>query len=58
MKVRLDIPERLYSKLEKRAQQEKISINDFIVRSARSLLGDKAKPRAARRPPVIESGQP
>jgi hypothetical protein len=58
MKIRLDIPEGLYSKLVKRAQQEKISINDFIVRSARSLLGGKARPRGIRRPPVIESEQP
>jgi hypothetical protein len=58
VKIRLDIPEKLHSKLEKRAQQEGISINDFIVRSARSLLGNKTKPRGIHRHPVIESEQP
>jgi len=57
VKIRLDIPEKLHSKLVKRVQQEGISINDFILRSARSILGDKAKPRGIRRPPVIESEQ-
>jgi predicted HicB family RNase H-like nuclease len=58
MKIRLDIPEKLHSKMTKKAQQEGISLNDFIVRSARSLLEDKANPLGIRRPPVIDSEQP
>jgi hypothetical protein len=58
VKIRLDIPDKLHSKLAERAKQEEISINDFIIRSARSLLADEEKPRGIRLPPVIESEQP
>jgi hypothetical protein len=54
VKIRLDIPDKLQSKLVKRVHQEGISINDFILKSARSILRDKAKAIGIRRPPAIK----
>jgi len=55
----VDIPDRLYSKLKKKAQREGRTINDLTVFSIRGLLEEKTT-RARRRitPPVIESDRP
>jgi len=54
MKIRLDIPDRIYSMLVKEALKEGIGLNELIVRSAEKLLDDETMPKPKRKPPVID----
>jgi hypothetical protein len=57
MPISLEIPDKLYSKLKKRARAKGISMDEFIVRSVRLVIGQK-KSRKQRKPPIIESDRP
>jgi hypothetical protein len=59
VRIRLDIPDRTYSKLKKKARRQHRTVADLIIRSVRATLAVKRKPVARRiRPPVIESDKP
>jgi metal-responsive CopG/Arc/MetJ family transcriptional regulator len=57
MRIRIDIPKRLYSKVEQRAQAEGIALDEFIARAIRILI-DEAKPGKRCKLPIIESDRP
>lgn len=56
MKVRLDIPDKIYRALAKRARKDGIDINELIIRSVERMLMTKLAAR--RKAPVIDSDRP
>jgi len=58
MRITLDIPDQLHSKLANKVHQEGITVNALILRSIQAMLEVKAKPAGVRKPPVIESERP
>jgi hypothetical protein len=57
VRVWLEIPNTLHSKLVRKARQEGITANNLIVRSVQGMLDDKKK-SGSRKPPVIDSEKP
>lgn len=58
MRIKLDIPDKIHSKLLKEADREGVTANDLIVRSIQGMLKDETNPARKRKPPVIESKRP
>ncbi len=58
MKVKIEIPERIYSKLKTRARQERRSVNDLIVKFLRATLAKEPAKPPRRIAPVIDSDEP
>jgi hypothetical protein len=58
MKVSLEIPDKLYSKLVRQAKNQSCSLNALIVRAVEAAVPDKAVPRRRIKLPVIHSKRP
>lgn len=58
MRIKVEIPEALYSKLKKRARQEHRSINDLIVKAIGATLGKERVKPSRRIAPIIDSDRP
>jgi hypothetical protein len=59
MKIKVEIPERIYSKLKARARQDHRSVNDLIVKFLRATLEkEPTKPLHRITPPIIDSDRP
>ncbi len=58
MKTRIDIPDKMRSRLKKKSDQAGITVDDPIACSINATLTDGAKSQTKRRPPVIESEKP
>ncbi|HME35840.1 MAG TPA: hypothetical protein VKF84_11420 [Candidatus Sulfotelmatobacter sp.] len=58
MKIKLDIPDKIHSRLKKKANQKGATVNDLILRAIEAMLTEGAKPRPRRKLPIIESNRP
>ncbi len=59
MRIKVEIPDEIFSKLKSRARSEHRSINDLILKSIRSLVGkNPTKARRRIKLPVIDSDRP
>jgi hypothetical protein len=56
-RIRLDVPDKLYSKLVRKARQRGITADNLIVRSVQTLI-DNEKKSGRRKAPVIDSEKP
>jgi hypothetical protein len=58
MRIRLDISDRVYAKLQTMAAREDLSVSDLLVRSIHTMLRHVRREARRRKPPLIASDRP